>query len=211
MSSIRASAVRQPEPRPAVSAPVRTVDVPAAARRPARGYWSDVGRRLRRDRMAMLGGAIIGLFVAAALAAPLLAPYPYDAQVFDRLLPPSLQNLLGTDDLGRDQFSRLVYGARISLYVGLISQAIILAVGLPLGLISGYYGGKSDAVIMRLTEVVLTLPTILLARLSRATPRSDRAPRWSEPDSQRNDGARHTRGTEHLSALRSGSGQGCAG
>jgi ABC-type dipeptide/oligopeptide/nickel transport system permease subunit len=113
--------------------------------------------------MAIVGGAIISVFVVGALAAPLLAPYRYDAQIFDRLLPPSLQNPLGTDDLGRDQLSRLVYGARISLYVGLISQAIIVAVGLPLGLISGYYGGKADAVIMRLTEVVLTLPTILLA------------------------------------------------
>ena len=113
--------------------------------------------------MAALGGIAIILFVALALAAPWIAPHPYEAQIFDRLLRPSSQNPLGTDDLGRDQLSRLIYGARVSLTVGLISQGIVLLIGIPLGLLSGYYGGLIDAIIMRSTDAVLALPTILLA------------------------------------------------
>ncbi len=119
--------------------------------------------RLRRDPRAMLGITVVVLLVLAALAAPLVARHdPIRIDLVRQLEPPSATNWLGTDVQGRDVWSRLVFGARISLAVGLISQGIALALGLTMGLLAGYYGRWVDELIMRLADVTLAFPTLLL-------------------------------------------------
>ncbi len=119
--------------------------------------------RLRRDPRALLGIAVVVLLVLAALAAPMIARHdPIRIDLVRQLEPPSATNWLGTDVQGRDVWSRLVFGARISLAVGLISQGIALALGLTMGLLAGYYGRWVDELIMRLADVTLAFPTLLL-------------------------------------------------
>jgi len=126
--------------------------------------WRDVLRRLARNRLAMLGLAIIVLFVALAVLAPWIAPHdPLRSSFGKRLQGPSSEHWLGNDELGRDMLSRLLYGARISLRIGLISVAIGIAVGVPLGAVSAYYGGWVDLVVQRVIDVMLAFPGILLA------------------------------------------------
>ncbi len=120
--------------------------------------------RLRTDRFFQLGLLLVVLVVASALLAPWLAPsspFQGDPQT-SYLLPPGWGHLLGTDTQGRDVLSRVIYGARISLAVGVISQLVASALGVTLGLVSGYYGRRVDAVIMRLADVTLAFPTLLL-------------------------------------------------
>ena len=106
--------------------------------------------------------AVIGLIIVA-LFAPIISPYtPSQQNVFERLQAPSINHIFGTDDLGRDVFTRMLFGARISLAVGFISVFIILIIGTFLGIISGYYGGKTDYIIMRFTDIVLCFPTFFL-------------------------------------------------
>lgn len=120
-------------------------------------------RALHRDRRVWVGGVVVLAAVLAAVAAPLLAARdPTAINLADQLLPPSSTYWLGTDIQGRDVWARLVYGARVSLGVGLGSQSIALSLGLLLGLISGYYGRWTDEVIMRLADVTLAFPTLLL-------------------------------------------------
>lgn len=119
---------------------------------------------LRRDRAAQLGIALCLLLVGAALFAPLVAPYdPIALHIQDRLQNPSTTYLLGTDELGRDVLSRLIYGAQTSLMVGSIALAIAASVGTLLGLLGGYLGGSADAVIMRVLDGLLAFPSIILA------------------------------------------------
>ena len=122
--------------------------------------WKD----LKRHRLALVGaGILIGLIVVAVLA-PLLAPYdPLEQNLYKRLLAPSLTYPLGTDDFGRDILSRIIYGTRISLRIGLISISIALSMGSALGLVAGYRGGGLDTVIMRFMDIMLAFPSILLA------------------------------------------------
>jgi peptide/nickel transport system permease protein len=116
------------------------------------------------NRAAVAGGLIVAFFVIAALIAPLIAPYdPLKAGFVTIRKPPSMQFLLGTDELGRDILSRLLWGARASLMAGCISVAIALSLGVPLGLIAGYFGGILDAVISRATEALLSCPFLVLA------------------------------------------------
>jgi ABC-type dipeptide/oligopeptide/nickel transport system permease subunit len=118
---------------------------------------------LRRDRRAWFGVAVILLIVVAAIAAPLIARHdPTAIDLTHSLEKPSATHWMGTDIQGRDVWARLVYGARISLTVGLVSQGIALALGLLLGLIAGYYGKWIDEVVMRLADVTLAFPTLLL-------------------------------------------------
>lgn len=125
---------------------------------------SPVLRRLVRNRLAMLGLFIIVVFVFMAAFAPSIAPHdPTRSSLPKRLKPPSEEHVLGNDELGRDLFSRLLYGARISLRIGMISIAIGVGVGVPLGLVSGYYGRWPDMVIQRVLDVMLAFPGILLA------------------------------------------------
>ncbi|MBA3560050.1 MAG: ABC transporter permease [Gemmatimonadaceae bacterium] len=119
--------------------------------------------RLRRDNRATVGLAVVVLLVAAAILAPLIARYdPTAIELVNQLAAPSSSHWMGTDYQGRDVWSRLVFGARISLTVGLVSQGIALFLGVSLGLVSGYYGKWVDDVIMRLADVTLAFPTLLL-------------------------------------------------
>ena len=121
-------------------------------------------RDLLRNRSATLGLALIALIVIVALIGPALAPYnPLIPSPLDRLKGPSSAHFFGTDSLGRDILSRVIYGSRISLAIGLISVTISLVPGTLLGLLAGYFGGKLDSLIMRLMDVLLAFPAILLA------------------------------------------------
>lgn len=121
-------------------------------------------RRLIREPGAIVGGAIVLLFVILAVFAPLIAPY--DPTASDWMVVregPSLQHLFGTDDLGRDVLSRVIYGARASLAAGCISVVVAMLLGIPLGLVAGYFGGIADLVISRLTDALLACPFLVLA------------------------------------------------
>ena len=120
--------------------------------------------RLRRDRFFQLGLALVALVVAAAVLAPWLAPFdPLKGDLRNAyLLGPGGHFVLGTDTQGRDVLSRVLYGARLSLSVGLISQSVAVTLGVLLGLVAGYYGRWVDAVVMRLADVTLAFPTLLL-------------------------------------------------
>ena len=124
----------------------------------------DPMKDLLRNRSATLGLALIALIVIVALIGPALAPYnPLIPSPLDRLKGPSSAHFFGTDSLGRDILSRVIYGSRISLAIGLISVTISLVPGTLLGLLAGYFGGKLDSLIMRLMDVLLAFPAILLA------------------------------------------------
>lgn len=134
--------------------------------------WADVWRRMRKNRLAVVGLGIIGLFVLTAALAPLIAPYPAQGPPAQRIevaahcggpCPPSLNHWFGTDQLGQDIFSRVVYGTRVSVLIGVGAVAIALVVGLTLGAIAGYYGKGWDAFIMRLADVFFAFPFILAA------------------------------------------------
>jgi peptide/nickel transport system permease protein len=119
--------------------------------------------RLRTDRRAWFGGGVIVLLALLALAAPIVARHdPFGIDLINSLEPPSPHHWFGTDIQGRDVWARLVYGARVSLSVGLVSQGIALTLGLILGLIAGYYGRWVDEVVMRFADVTLAFPTLLL-------------------------------------------------
>jgi peptide/nickel transport system permease protein len=124
----------------------------------------EVWQQLKKHRMALAGGAILAAVVLVALLAPWLAPGdPLEQNLYRRLLPPSPDHWLGTDDFGRDMLSRLLYGARLSLRVGLMAIFLALTAGTALGLVAGYRGGVADMLIMRLMDILLAFPSILLA------------------------------------------------
>ena len=129
----------------------------------------DALRRLRRNPIAMLCGIYMLLLILAALFAPLISHWDYASQDYRSYAnlpaPPDSRHLLGTDDLGRDVLSRLLYGARVSLCVALVVVLIEALVGVPLGLIAGYFGKWRDTLLMRFTDVVFAFPDILLAIL----------------------------------------------
>lgn len=119
-----------------------------------------------KNRLTATGLSFVFLLVLIALLAPWIVPYPEDtvaAHIEDRFHSPSPQHLFGTDELGRDVFSRILVGSRISLQVGLIAIGLALAIGVPLGVVAGYAGGVLDEVIMRITDVFLSFPPLLLA------------------------------------------------
>jgi ABC-type dipeptide/oligopeptide/nickel transport system permease subunit len=119
--------------------------------------------RLRGDRRAWFGAGVVVLLVALAIAAPFVARHdPFGIDLVNSLLPPSRSHWFGTDVQGRDVWARLVYGARISLTVGIVSQGIALSLGVILGLVAGYYGRWADELVMRLADVTLAFPTLLL-------------------------------------------------
>jgi peptide/nickel transport system permease protein len=132
--------------------------------RASRGLWGDAFVRLRRNKPAIVGVVCIILFVIVALFAPILAPYdPNKTGLGPSFAPPSREHLAGLDKLGRDELSRVIYGARISLFVGIISVSIGLTMGGILGALAGGAGGKVDTVVMRFVDVMLSIPGILLA------------------------------------------------
>lgn len=122
-------------------------------------------RRLKKDKFALLGAAWLIFVTLVSLLAPTLAPYdPLEVNLRIRLLPIATPaHFLGTDDLGRDIFSRLIWGGRISLLVGFLAVLCAMSVGTLIGLLTGFYGGKLDAIVMRLIEILMAFPAILLA------------------------------------------------
>ncbi|HEY4306411.1 MAG TPA: ABC transporter permease [Gemmatimonadaceae bacterium] len=119
--------------------------------------------RLKSDRRAWFGGGVIVFLVLLAVAAPIFARHdPFGIDLINSLQPPSMAHWFGTDIQGRDVWARLVYGSRVSLSVGIISQGIALTLGIILGLIAGYYGKWVDELVMRLADVTLAFPTLLL-------------------------------------------------
>lgn len=121
-------------------------------------------RRFRRNKTASIGAAICIILALVAVSAPVTAPYDPIKQSFrDQLKPPSLLHLLGTDEFGRDVFSRILHGARLALLVGFVAVSIALVAGVALGVVSGYFGGWIDNIIMRVMDVLLAFPYILLA------------------------------------------------
>jgi len=124
----------------------------------------DFVRRLWRVRLAGVGLVIVGIVVITALFAPLLAPYdPTQKNTRNLLKAPTLQHPLGTDELGRDTLSRVIYGARVSLEVGIIAVGISLVIGVLLGLVAGYAGGATDSINMRIMDGLLAFPALVLA------------------------------------------------
>ena len=129
-----------------------------------RGLWRDAWDRLRHNHFALAGGVVLLLLILVAVGAPVIAPYDPVAQDYDHLLQGStLQHPFGTDDFGRDILSRVIYGARISLTVGFLGTLLGVAIGVLIGVPAGYYGGWYDGLAMRLLDIQLAFPGLLLA------------------------------------------------
>jgi len=124
--------------------------------------WQDAWVRLRKNRLAFASLVVLLLLVVIALLTPWLAPYPYDGQDLDLgASPPSAAHWLGTDIFGRDQLTQIMYGGRISLAVGFIATAVALVIGITWGAVAGYAGGRVDAVMMRLVDILYALPFMI--------------------------------------------------
>lgn len=133
-----------------------------------RTLWRDAARRFSRNRLAMVGLVIVTFFVFLAVFADVLAPHPYDKVYFERVLNfpgEHPAHPMGTDEVGRDYLSRMIYGARTSITVGLAVMAIAVAIGVPIGGIAGYMGGFADWIVSRLVEIMTAFPGILFAIL----------------------------------------------
>ncbi len=151
----------QPEARVGVGSELAGAVLAVA---PAPSLWRGTLRRLRRNRGAVIGLCIICAMTLMALLAPWVAPYSPNKQFSGQYLkPPSTQHWLGTDNLGRDLLSRLIYGSRPSIGTSALAAALIVSIGISLGAWAGYAGGLVDATIMRLVDVFLALPSLLLA------------------------------------------------
>lgn len=126
--------------------------------------WGDVIRRLFRNKLAVVALAFISILIVVAILAPVVAPYDPTAQTYsNRLAPLSLAHLMGTDEYGRDILSRLIFGARTSLLVALGGVVICLLIGCSLGLVTGFFGGWADTIIMRLLDIFMAIPPLLMA------------------------------------------------
>ena len=126
--------------------------------------FDDIWRQFHKQRLGLIGGGILCMLLLMALLAPVLAPYdPLAQDLYQRLQPPSTDHWFGTDDFGRDILSRIVYGSRISLRIGLIAISLALTGGTRFGLVAGYRGGMVDMLIMRSMDLMLAFPSILLA------------------------------------------------
>ncbi len=141
---------------------------------PKQGQSMDIGekygpkekiiRMAKQNPLALASGLLILLIILLAIMAPVIAPYSEAQQdLGQRLMPPSADHFFGTDQLGRDVFTRILYGARVSLLIGIVPSAISLLIGIVLGLTAGYYGGWADYVIMRIADVMLAFPSLLLS------------------------------------------------
>jgi oligopeptide transport system permease protein len=141
-------------------------DWPAAR---SSGFWGLAWRRLRRNRVAVVALGVIAVVGLLGLLAPVIAPHdPSTQNLRETFARPGWEHLAGTDNLGRDWFSRLLYGARLSLAVGLFAQLIVLAIGVPVGLAAGYFSRGVDSLLMRFTDLVYAFPDLLLIILRRS-------------------------------------------
>jgi len=153
------------------------LEVPGAARARPTSLWQDALRRLLRNRLAIVGAAIVILLVFAAVFGGLLAPFPYHQQNLsqvaangNRPLTPGMEgHLFGTDQLGRDLFSRLLDGARISMIVAIVVQIVVITIGVPIGALAGWFGGRMDTYLMRFTDVIYAFPDLLFIILLTVT------------------------------------------
>lgn len=125
---------------------------------------SDGMRRFLKNRLSLLGVFILLVIILLAVFADVIAPYPYDQQDLSAVYQtPNAQHIMGTDGVGRDQFSRIIYGGRYSLSIGFLAVGIALVLGTILGCIAGFYGGKADSIIMRIIDMMMAIPSVLLA------------------------------------------------
>ena len=144
--------------------PPATLATPAVDPRLSRSLPRDFVRRFGHNRLAVAGAAVILAFVLAAVFAPWVAPRDPEFQIASEAMqPPSLPHPFGTDNVGRDQLSRVIFGARVSLFVGLTSMLLAAVIGIPLGLVAGYRGGILDSIAMRAMDTLLAFPALLLA------------------------------------------------
>ncbi|WP_059106114.1 nickel transporter permease [Shouchella shacheensis] len=138
--------------------------IASSAENPLLRSWKDFLKRLAQNKSAMFGGILIVLLLVISWVGPFLVPYGENEQeVVNKLAPPSADHWFGTDNFGRDVFSRLIHGMSITFYIGFMSVAIGGTVGTFFGIVSGYYGGKVDTVFMRIIDVFLAFPGIILA------------------------------------------------
>jgi peptide/nickel transport system permease protein len=122
-----------------------------------------IWHRFKRNRLAVVGLTVILIIVSVAIAAPIVAPYdPFVIDVYNVISPPTSAHLLGTDDLGRDVLSRMIWGSRISLAVGFVAVGISITIGIIIGALAGFYGKAVDAVLMRFVDIMLCFPTLFL-------------------------------------------------
>lgn len=160
------------ENKPVINQP--TIPTPAVNLSKEETYGSMVWRRFKRHKLAMVSLVILFLLYGMAIFAPMIAPYHYDDMDFGAVLkPPSQEHLFGTDRIGGDVFSRVVWGSRISLSVGFVAAGVAIAVGTVIGATAGYFGGIVDDVLMRFTEIVSAFPVMfLLLTIIAIVPRS---------------------------------------
>jgi peptide/nickel transport system permease protein len=152
--------------------PAAEIELPSTAfegesTRHAQSYWNESWERLRANRIGMAAGVLILVLAAIALAAPLFTMFlthyePYQIDLTATFQPPGHPHLLGTDELGRDTLTRLIYGGRVTLGVAFLTVGISLTVGTSVGLVTGYYGGWIDDILMRIVDMVLSIPAIFL-------------------------------------------------
>ncbi|MBV9432273.1 MAG: ABC transporter permease, partial [Hyphomicrobiales bacterium] len=139
------------------------IAAPVAPPAPASSALQATLRAFNTNKASWIGLAIFLIVVAAAIFAPLIAPHdPLDQDVLDRLKPPSAEHLLGTDYYGRDTFSRLLYGARVSLVIGVVSTLIAMAAGTLIGMLAGWRGGRFDTITMQIMDMLLAFPSLIL-------------------------------------------------
>jgi peptide/nickel transport system permease protein len=140
--------------------PPEVIPAPAGPRRTGLGQLKNL---LQQQPIGFAGGVIVLLIILTAIFAPLIATHDPAVQESTRLLPPSWENWMGTDELGRDVFSRIVYASRTSLYVGVLSTALAVVLGVTVGVLAGYIGGSFDNTLMRLVDILFAFPTLVLA------------------------------------------------
>jgi oligopeptide transport system permease protein len=134
-------------------------DIPV---RPSSSYWKDAWRRLKANKMAMTGLVLITILTLMAIFGPMFSHYSYsDQDLFGTYQPPNAQHWFGTDNLGRDLFTRVMYGARISLAIGIFGSLINLTIGVLYGGISGFFGGRVDDIMMRIVDILYSIPTLI--------------------------------------------------
>ena len=131
--------------------------------RPPRTQTQIIWHKFRRHKAAVISGIVLIVMIVMCFGAPWIAPYEFDAiDLRNTRQPPSLEHLMGTDDLGRDAFTRLLYGGRISLTVGIFAALVATTIGAVLGAVAGFYGGSTDNVLMRFTEIIIAIPSLPL-------------------------------------------------
>ncbi|MDQ3788978.1 MAG: ABC transporter permease [Actinomycetota bacterium] len=139
---------------------------PGKAKEPSRGQFADMWRRFKRNKLAMGGLVVVAILVVAAILQPFISPYdPYDQNLMNTLAPPGGDHIMGTDALGRDLFSELLYGLRLALLVGVLTMLGSMIVGVALGALAGYRGKIADALVMRTTDIFLAFPFLIGAIL----------------------------------------------